>query len=170
MYCSKCGAEMQETALYCPKCGEKTNLQATATTVNTHPNRSTLRKAGAIICIITSIISACLLFGDVILYSMPLIDIQVTPAPAVKNPTSVVFFQIGLMLLVFILSVVSLTLKRPSKIISIALVLTILVNMGIFWYLPSIGGYIGLIFEFVNIIGGIFLIVDSFIKQKKPTI
>jgi hypothetical protein len=173
MYCSKCGAEMSETALYCSICGEQTNSRTADLIISKPPKKSILRIIGGIICILTSIFSSCLLGGDYLILNTSAQVGGVDMGFTSEGNSNLILLRIGFLLLILIFSIVSISIQKPSKIISITLLLIALANIGIFMlpdYAAGFGSVIDLIFECVTLIGAICIVVDSLIKRKEKIV
>lgn len=163
MFCSKCGAENSNIAKYCEKCGEGlVKINSPHLQEKPKNKRSTLRIIGASLVILGGLLSLCFLVFDMALsvYTSPdQMDIQ----EQIMNAS---MYRLGFVFITIILSIICVALKRPSRIISIILLVISAITAFSPWLMGSVGGLFGTVFLIFGTIGAVSLVVDSFINFK----
>jgi hypothetical protein len=173
MYCSKCGSEIPETSQFCQKCGQPVTSAPTAS-IEVHPDssvgwkKSRLSIIAAILSIIVLVISICPMSVDMILGAYS--DDEAF-GQSLINATAIRF---GLILLTILLNILYLAIKKPSKLIAVLTLLSVVINVGTFFVLregnggatyASLGALVGDVFILIAGIGALCIVVDSFIKH-----
>ena len=157
MFCSNCGTENPETSSFCSKCGAKINSQ---TSEPTQPNgefiKSKLTTVGAVLALVSLIISICPLAisGFVGNYQLTLPDNNPSVMSLGHNMVNTALIRLGFVLLAIVFSSISLATDKPLKIISIALLLSVILAI----LLPFIFGTDQSVIT-INVFSGVFLLV-----------